>query len=280
MILYSFLAVVFNALTLIFTKRVFMKFKNFNHQSFAWWLFIWIILLSLILAPWLVSIKPIALSSYYIWLLLALAFLSANHNLLYYYGLRYEKLTEAEPFLLFNPVVAIVIASAFYADERSWHVYVAAVLASLILGWAHSYHRHLRLSRPLLAILGFSLIYGVEAVVIKQLLAVYSPLALYLVRAIVTVLFLWIVEQGKIKKINLKQVPYFLIIAASAIVASIFVYMSYSSVGIGFTMAILFLSPILVYFASVIYLKEKLRWRSVLSSLVIVGIIIWLALVR
>lgn len=279
-IIYPLLAIVFDVLTLIFTKRIFTKFKSFDYRSFTWWLFIWIIVLGLALSPWLVTIQPLALSSYYLWLLLALAFLSANHNLLYSFGLKYEKLTETEPFLLFNPIITIVIASVFYTDERSWHVYVAAVLASVVLCWAHSYHKHLKFSRPMLAILGFSLIYGLEAVVIKQLLVVYSPLALYLVRAIVIVLFLWILERGKIKKINLQQIPYFLIIAISAIIASIFVYMSYSSVGIGFTMAILLLSPILVYLASVIYLKEQLKWKSLVASLIILGIIIWLALAR
>jgi len=278
--LYPFLAVIFDAITLIATKRVFVKFKDLDYKSFAWWLFFWIIIVGAALAPWLVSVSPVAAQPYYLWLLLALVFLAANYNLLYYFGLEYEKVCEIEPFLLFNPLVAIVIASLFYADERSWHVYVAAVIASLALAWSHVDHRHLKLSPPLLAIVGFSLLHGLEAVVIKQLLVAYSPLALYLVRCVMTVLFLGIVAKGKVGRIRWREFPYFLLIALGAVATSVFVYSAYRTVGISLTMGALFLSPILVYLLSVVYLREKLNWKNLVSSLVIIGVVIWLAIVR
>lgn len=278
--LYPFLAVVFDALTLIITKRVFVKFRALDYKSFAWWLFVWIIVIGLLLSPWLAVMRPEAAQPYYLWLLLALAFLAANYNLLYYFGLEHEKVSKIEPFLLFNPLVAIVVASLFYADERSWHVYLAAAVASLALMWSHVDHQHLKLSRPILAILGFALLHGFEAVVIKQLLAVYSPLALYLMRCIVIAVFLWVVEKGKISRISLRQVPYFILIAVSAMATSVFVYSAYQGIGIGLTMAVLFLSPILIYFLCVLYLREKLKLKNVISSAVIVGVIIWLAMVR
>ena len=278
--LYPFLAVIFDVFTLIATKRIFVKFKNLDYKSFAWWLFFWITGVGLLAAPWLVTIRPEATQSHYLWLLLALAFLAANYNLLFYFGLKYEKVSEIEPFLLFNPVVAILIASLFFPSERSWHVYLATVIASLALAWSHLDHQHFRLSRPLLAILGFALLHGLEAVIIKELLAVYSPLALYLVRCITTALFLWVVEKGKIKKITLQQIPFFILIAVGAVITSVLIYTAYHGVGISLTMAVLFLSPILVFLLSVLYLREKLQWKNIVSSVVIVGVIIWLAIVR
>lgn len=279
--LYPLLAVVFDAITLILTKKVFVKFKALNYKSFAWWLFFWISILGLLVSPWFVVVQPAAFAPHYLWLLLIEAFLAANLNLLYYFGLEYEKISEIEPFLLFNPVVAILIASLFYADERSWHVYVAAAIASLALSWSHvNKQHHFKLSRPLLAILGFSLLYSFEVVIIKELLTVYSPLALYLIRAIITALFLWVVEKGKITKIALKEVPYFLAVALGAIITSVLVYKSYHSLGIGVTLTVLFLSPILVYLLSVKFLGEKLKWKNIISSAVILGAIIWLGLTR
>ena len=278
--LYPFLAVIFDVFTLITTKQIFVKFKNLDYKSFAWWLFFWITGVGLLASPWLVTIQPEATHPYYLWLLLALAFLAANYNLLFYFGLKYEKVSEIEPFLLFNPVVAIVIASLFFANERSWHVYLAAAIASIALAWSHLDHRHIKLNKPLLAIVGFALLHGIEVVVIKELLMVYSPLALYLVRCIITVLFLWIVERGKIKKITPQQIPFFLLIAVGAVITSVLIYTAYHGIGIGLTMAVLFLSPILVYLLSVVYLREKLQWKNLVSSAVIVGTIIWLTIVR
>ncbi|MFA5967427.1 MAG: EamA family transporter [Patescibacteria group bacterium] len=278
--LYPFLAVIFDVLTLISTKRIFVKFKNLDYKSFAWWLFFWIAGVGLLVSPWFVTIQSTATQPHYLWLLLALVFLAANYNLLFYFGLKYEKVSEIEPFLLFNPLIAIVIASLFFPGERSWHVYLAAAVAGLALAWSHLDRQHLKLSRPLLAILGFALLHGLEAVIIKELLMVYSPLALYLVRCITTALFLWVIEKGKIKKITLQQVPFFLLIAVGALVTSVLIYTSYHGIGISMTMAVLLLSPILVYLLSVLYLREKLQWKNIVSSVVIIGAIIWLSVVR
>lgn len=276
--IYPFIAVVFDALTLITTKKVFNLFKTLNHRTFAWWIFVWIIIVGLLVSPWLVQINSLALSPHFLWLLLALAFLAANYNLLYYFGLRYEKIAEIEPFFLFNPLVTILIAGLFYTDERFWQIYVAATIAGILLAWSHIKEHHLRLSRPLLAILGFSLLVGLEAVVIKQLLLAYSPVALYLIRAIVTVLFLWIIEKGKIPMISVKQAVYFLAIAVGAVITASLIYFSYQLQGISSTVFVLILSPVLVYILSIIILKERLKWKNIVTSLVIVALVIWVTI--
>lgn len=277
---YPFLVVAFDVLTIICTKFLFVRFKAANYRSFVWWLFIWIIVVALVVSPWLFHIDPSALEHRYLWWLIALAFLATNHNLLYYYSLEYEKIAEIEPFLLFNPLVAIVIASLFYADERSWHIYAAAIIAVVVLAWSHLKRQHLRLGKPLVALLLFSVLYGLEAIVIRHLLAVYSPLALYLVRAIAVALFLLVLEKGKIAKLPLRQVPYFLLIAVGAVAASVSLYLAYQTVGISLTIFILLLSPVLVYLLSVLCLRERLKWKNLVASAVIIGLVIWLAIVR
>ena len=276
--IYPFIAVVFDALTLITTKKVFNLFKTLSHRTFAWWIFVWITIVGLLVSPWLVQINSLALSPHFLWLLLALTFLAANYNLLYYFGLRYEKITEIEPFFLFNPLITILIAGLFYTDERFWQIYIAAAIAGIFLAWSHLKKHHLRLSKPLLAILGFSLLVGLEAVVIKQLLLVYSPVALYLIRAIVTVLFLWVIEKGKIPMISIKQSLYFLAIAVGAIITASLIYFSYQLQGISSTVFVLILSPVLIYILSVVLLKEKLKWKNIVTSLVILALVIWVTI--
>ena len=277
---YPFLVVAFDAVTLIATKRLFIKFKRLTYRSFAWWLFVWIIVVSLALSPWLFHINMAAFSHQYLWWLLALAFLAANHNLLYYYGLEYEKVSEAEPFLLFNPLLTVVMASLFYADERSWHIYVAVVLAGLVLVWSQIKRQQLVLKKPLLALLAFSVLYGLEAVVIKHLLVVYSPLALYLVRGVMVAVFLWVLQKGSIQRIEAKYIPHFLLVAGGAVAASVFLYLSYQTVGIAITVFTLLLSPILIYCLSSGYLREKIQLKNLISSAVIVGLVVWLTLTR
>jgi len=241
----------------------------------AWWVFVLVAVFGLMLSPWLVHIERIALSPYYLVLIIMMTFLAANYNFLYYYGLRSEHLSNIEPFFLFNPLVTVLIASLFYSSERSWQLYIAVVIAGGLLAWAHIKRHHLTLGKPILAVLGFSLLFGLEAVIIKQLLVVYSPVALYLVRVITTALFILILEKGRIVMITIRQLPYFVFLAIGALVVNALIYTSYKLSGVSSTIFILILSPILVYTLSVVFLKEKLMWKNIISSIAIVLLVIW-----
>lgn len=276
----AFLATIFSAFDLIITKRVFNVFSNLSYKTFSWWLFIWIAIVGLIISPWFARIDAVAMTPYYLWLLLLMAFLAANYNLLYYFGLSYEKISEIEPFLLFDPIVTILIASLFYADERFWQVYVAAFIAGAMLSWSHIKKHHIKIGKPLLAILGFSVLAGLEAVVIKQLLMVYSPSALYLVRALMIALFLWILARGKIAPITIKQAPYFILLAISATFICSLIYYAYHSIGINLTELILLSSPVLIYILSSVILKEKLHWKNLVTSAVVISLIVWVMLIK
>ncbi len=278
--IYAILASIINAVDLIITKQVFNVFKNLRYTTFVIWLFVWIIIVGSLTAPWLIQIDSAASSLYYLVLLLILAVIAANHNLLYYFGLRYEKVSEIEPFLLFEPLVTILIASAFYANERIWQIYIAGFIAGAFLAWSHVKKHHLKLGKPLLAILGYAVLVGFEAVIVKQLLAVYSPIALYVVRAIIVALVLWILEKGQIGKITLKQIPYFVLLATTAIASQSLVYYAYRIQGINLTSVVLMLSPVLIYFLSVLVLKEKLNWKNLITSVVVISLIVWVMLIK
>lgn len=278
--IFAFIAAILNAIDLIVTKKVFNVFRNLSYTTFVVWLFIWIIILGLTTFPWLIQINATALTPYYLLLLVALAFIAANYNLLYYFGLRYEKVSEIEPFLLFEPLITIVIASMFYADERIWQVYVAGFIAGGFLAWSHIKKRHLKLGKPLLAILGYALLVGLEAVVVKQLLGTYSPIALYVVRAALVVLVLWIITMGKIGKISIKQIPYFILLAATAIGSQALIYYAYITQGISATSLVLMISPVIIYLLAVSILKEKLSWKSIVTSMVVISLIVWVILIK
>lgn len=277
---YPIAAAITGAFTMIMEKKVFLRFKEINPRSYAFWLFAWVAIIGALVSPWFVQIHFEVFDSLHIWALVGLAFLAANYNLLYYYGLRYEKVSEIEPFLLFNPILVIVIAGLFYPDERSIFVYIATFIAVLVLGWSHLEKKHLKLNKAMLAIIGFAVLAGFEAVIIKYLLTALSPLALYLFRAIVTALFIWVVSRGNIQMLKPRQYPWFWLVASLAIVASVLVYTSFIVVGITVTKFVLLLSPVLIYWLSVVMLKERLKWKNLVASVVMVLLAIWLSTVN
>jgi drug/metabolite transporter (DMT)-like permease len=125
-------------------------------------------------------------------------------------------------------------------------------------------------------------LYPLEAVLVKELLFLYSPLALYMVRTlgIFIVLFIWylflapyIKGEPRLTFSNWQAKNYKLcfVIALLAVLQMVFTYYGYKHFGVVFTTIVLTLGPILTYIADVIILKERLKKRIVLAAIVILA---------
>lgn len=278
--LYPLLAAVIDSFALVFAKRFLNIFKKLSAPAFAFWVLLFIILVGLATLPWTGHIDRAALSWQYLLLAIAMAALAANYNLLYYYTLKREQVSRIEPFLLFNPLVTITIASLIYADERVWQIYLAAGLAGALLLWSRWQRSGFQWGLAMWAMVGFAILYGIEVAIIRQLLTVYSPVALYLVRSVVTILFLWVLERGRFPSITWRQALYLLALAGSAVLVAGLVYTSYHLRGVGQTVVVLILSPVLVYLLSAAVLKEKLLSRDIVASVGVVALVLWASLWR
>ena len=64
-------------------------------------------------------------------------------------------------------------------------------------------------------------------------------------------------------------------LAITAIAGQSLVYYAYQAQGISTTSLVLMLSPILVYGLSVLVLKEKLNWKNIITSAIVMALIIW-----
>jgi len=269
-----------DAIYLTITKTFLRRFGRFTSREFSWFIFAGIVLILLIVVPltghWPTSFE---FSSTAGWLLLAVG-LACAHNLLFYWGMEHEKISEIEPFLLFAPLSGIVITSLFYPSERFIHIYIAIALASLVLLWSH-YRRHrIALSQGILAILAFIVINGLELVAIKQLLVVYAPLTLYLFRCLLILAVFTAIIRPRLSVLKVHHLPYFGFMAALVVLAIWAVYSAYQLRGVTETLFVFTLSPILVYWLSAIFLKEKWRVRTILASIVIVGLVVWVTLLK
>lgn len=278
--IYPLLAAVIDSVTLVFAKKFLNVFNQLNNQTFSFWAFVFIVAVGLITLPWTGHVASAALSPYYIILTLIMVALAANYNLLYHYGLKRERLSQLEPFLLFNPLLTILIVGLIYPAERSWHIYVAAGLAGLLLLWSRWRAGSIKWDKGMWAILGFAVLYGIEVAVIRQLLYVYSPISLYLVRCSATGLFLWTLGRGQISMINWRQAGGLLLLGISAVVVSGLVYFSYHSQGVESTVMVMILSPVLIYGLSAVVLKEKLHPRDIIAGIGVVLLVIWANLFR
>jgi len=269
-----------DAVYLTISKVFLRRYGKFTSREFIWFLFIAIIVVLLFAAPATGHFPPWTAVRATAWLLAASVVLACAHNLLFYWGLEHEHVSRIEPFLLFSPLASILIAGAIYPSERFPQVYIAVAIASVLLVWSHWHKHHLTISRGLWAIIAFIVLSGLEVSVLKQLLTVYSPLILYLVRCSFILLLLTPIIRPRLNLIKLHHLPFLGFLSALVVLSVWASYSAFQLRGISETMFVFTLSPVLVYWLSAVFLKEKWQLKNILASVVIIGLVIWITLLK
>ncbi|MDD5605965.1 MAG: DMT family transporter [Patescibacteria group bacterium] len=279
-VLLPILAVCADSGILTITKKFFRQYGRLTSREFNWLQFAGIVFVLLLALPFFGSWPSLSQAVASWWLILIVVILATTSNLLYFWGIEHEKISEVEPFLLFNPLGAILIAGAFYAEERSWPIYVAVGIASLTLLWLHHKKHRFALTKGLWAIVLFMVAYSFEAVAIKTLLAVYDPIVLYFVRSSLVLVALTLVARPNFSIIKRHHLGPFAVIGALAVVAVVSAYSAFHALGLSHTIFIFVLSPILVYILSVIFLHEQWRVKNIIASIIVTLLVVWASLMH
>ena len=277
MIIFPLIAVFAGAVTIILEKTILSK-QKVDYRLFVVTLFLLLFLVSTFFAIFWGKISPSALNTNYLWLLIGMVVVACGWNILLYRGLQQEEVVEFELINLLRPIAIIFIAGIFLAAERNLHTFLAAAIASGALLVSHIRRHHLVFDRYSIGLLGFVLLAAVEAIFDRQLLEVYSPSALYAVRTGLVFLSLWLVFRPNFRRLTSQNILSIFILAVIATSYMIFMFSGFKDFGVVFTTLVLTLTPILIYFFAVVFLKEKLRKRVVLAAAIILACIIYATL--
>ncbi|MFA5953385.1 MAG: DMT family transporter [Candidatus Pacearchaeota archaeon] len=266
-------------------ERFLLKKKKVNIKHFQTFSFlsISIILLPLVFFFW--NAKPEAFQLKNILLMLAIVVISFFANILTFYSLKKETLTKLEPIRITEPLFVILFSIIFSLIgltifETKTSILIPALIAGVALVFAHIKKHHLQFSSASLAALFGSLLFALELVLSRLVLDYYSAITFYFVRCILIGILTFIVFRPKLFQkgnsgLNLK----IFLIAIIWIVYRIILYYGYLEIGVVSTTLMLMLGPILIYFSSVIFLKEKLNWKSIILSLIILGCVLYASLI-
>jgi drug/metabolite transporter (DMT)-like permease len=165
--------------------------------------------------------------------------------------------------------------SPFLAEEREPRLLAPALIVSLTLTLTYLKSHHLDFKRYGRWLILAVMLMALEAVIIKLLLAVYSPAGLYFIRTLLLALVFTLTHPPELKGITKGQWQGILGVGVFGTIFKIVQYTAYSKVGMVITTMILVLSPFLVLLADRLILKERLRLKYILGMVVIGATIGW-----
>ena len=278
MIWIPFIGALSEAAGTILEKKVLLKRKiNYKDYTVFGFLVIAILIIPVLFFFWRLDQEALTIKNILIFLSVVITSIIAN--LLCYYSLKREKVTELEPLRLLQPLFIVFLAFILYDTERKLSVLVAALIASLALIFSHVEKHHLKFNKYLITTIFSGLFFAAELVISKIILPYYSPLTFYFLRC--TFIFLITAMILKPSPKNIDKTSWILIFITGAIwiVYRGILYYGYLTYGIVFTTLLFILAPIFIYLFAKIFLKEKLTWRNIIAAIIIVvciSYVIWM----
>jgi len=253
-------------------KKV-LKKRKIHYKDFIVWHFFAIILIMLIFIYFFWHMDSAALSPFNLFILALVVFSSIAANIFIFYAVKWEKITNLEPLRLFQPLFVILLAFILYSSERTkpLSIIIPALIAALALIISHVKKHHLSLNKFMLSALAGSFFFALELVISRKILPFYNPISFYLVRSALVFLAVLFIFRSKPTSIDKKSWIYLFMIGAIWVVYRILVYYGYMAEGIGiiFTTLLFILAHVFIYIFAVIFLKEKLKWKNIISAIVI-----------
>lgn len=276
MIYIPILGALLEATGMIIEKKT-LKKKNIDYQNYSIYSFfaIVIVMIPFLFFFWRLSPEAFQLTNLLIFFAISIFALIAN--LLIFYSLKRETLSEFEPIVLMQPLFTILLAFilsffiSVYSNENNPLILVLALIASIALIFSHVKKHHLVYNKYLIAALLGGFFFAVELVLSKMILPYYSSWTFYFLRCLVILIIAFLIFKPSFKKID-KQSHYFTwIVSLIWIVYRAILYWGYSTLGIIYTTMVLsLLSPVLIFVFARIFLKEKVTLKHIISSVIIV----------
>lgn len=236
---------------------------------------------SLIFLPFFGFVDFGRINFIYIVLFLVMIVIAIIWNIFYYQSLQKENLHEFELIMLLSPLATIIFAEIFLPSERNLGVTIVALLASTTFVLSRLRGHHIVLSKTAKKTILAMLLMSFESILFKELLVVFSPVALYFARtALIAVVFLF-VYRPSFGQVHLRPMLFTLASASFAFINMVLKLYGFEKLGVIETTMILLLGPLLVYAFSYYYFRERRYYKyDIACAIVVILCIIYTAVIR
>jgi len=225
--------------------------------------------------------EALAFSIKNIFILGLVVFFSILANLFALYAMKKEKVEKIEPAKLLEPlfVILLVICFSYIFGQTLYSTDSRIVIPSIIAGFAlifsHIKKHHLEFNKYFLAAIAGSFFFAVELVLSRLILDFYNPISFYFIRSLLVFIIIFFIFRPEFSKLNSKIMGEIFLMGIIWVIYRIVVYYGYITLGVISTTLVLMLAPIFVYLMAYNFLHEKIHWRNIVASIIIVACIIY-----
>lgn len=239
-------------------------------------LFIWLAVISAVfLNRWGTVRYDLFFEWKYIVIFVLMIAVAATWNIFYYQGIQKEDLHEFELIMLLSPLMTIVFATIFLPKERNWSIFIPAIIAAFALLATRFRSHHVHIGKVAWRTILAMVLMSLESILIKELLAVFSPVALYFIRTAVIAIIFLIMYKPKLLEMPRNAFALVILSAIFGVVQMVLKFYGFANLGVVETTMILVMGPFLVYIASSAFFKERLYKRDIFATFVVIACILY-----
>jgi len=265
-----------------FQKRILNKKADPKLYQVLEFLAIIIVIIPLLFFFW--KLEPGAWELKNILIFSAIVIISVIANLFGFASIKGEKVNNLEPARIMNPLFIVLLAILFSflnpaLYERDFSVIIPALIAGIALIVSHLKKYHLKFNKYFRFAIYAAFLSASEMVISMLILDYYSPISFYFLRCAAIFIISYIIFRPKMKGLTTKVELQVLGIATLWVTYRVLIYYGFIYLGVMFTTLLSMLGPLFVYAFARIFLKEKIGWKNVAASGVILACIAYVMLV-
>ena len=222
------------------------------------------------------DINPQAFEIKNLFILSIVVLFSLLASLFTFYSMKWEKVSNIEPAKILEPLFVIILAIFFSylvnsnLFDRNLKVVIPAIIAGIALMFSHIKKHHLNFNKYFIAAILGSFFFALELVISRLILDLYSPISFYFIRTTLLLLLSLAVLKPKKTKLNHKTKLKFLTLGFIWVSYRLIIYYGYLKLGVIFTTLMIMLAPLFIYLFAWKFLKEKISWKNIVASIIII----------
>ena len=271
----------FSMATATILEKIVLRKKSIKIMQFQFLEFLSIVLASIPFLFFFWRIDEEAFQLKNILLLLLVVGLSLIANYFSFSSLKSQRLSKLESARMMEPFFVIFLTLIFSyligpIYERNFNVIIPGLIAASALIFSHLKKRHLDFNKYFRYAIYGSLFFALELVVSRLILDYYSPISFYFLRCSIILIFTFVFFIPRFFNVlDKKSRNKILISGLLLVLLRIVIYSGYTSIGIVKTTLTIMLGPVLIYLFAWKFLKDKLTWKNLVASIVIVLCILY-----